>query len=102
MESDFAQAVYQALKKVPQGRVTTYSSLAKAIGRPRAARAVGNALNKNPYAPDVPCHRVVKSSGEVGGFAHGTKKKIKLLKSEGIKIRNNRILDFNLVFYKFK
>ncbi|MCD4761461.1 MGMT family protein [bacterium] len=101
MESDFAQAVYSALKKVPQGRVTSYSALAKAIGRPGAARAIGNALNKNPFAPQVPCHRVVKSNGEVGGFAHGTKKKIKLLKSEGIKIKNNKIIDFNLVLYKF-
>ena len=101
MESDFAQAVYQALKKVPKGRVTTYLFLAKAIARPRAARAVGNALNKNPYAPQVPCHRVVKASGEVGGFAYGTKEKIKILKSEGIKIKGKRILDLNLVLYKF-
>ena len=101
MESDFVKAVYSALKKVPRGKVVTYSSLAKAIARPGTARAVGNALNKNPYAPKVPCHRVVKSSGEVGGFASGTKKKIKLLKSEGIKIKGKRILDFNLVLYKF-
>jgi len=101
MESDFAQAVYSALKKVPQGRVTSYSALTNASGRPGAARAIGNALNKNPFAPQVPCHRVVKSNGEVGGFAHGTKKKIKLLKSEGIKIKNNKIIDFNLVLYKF-
>ncbi|HWA64450.1 MAG TPA: MGMT family protein, partial [Candidatus Paceibacterota bacterium] len=57
--------------------------VAAAIGRPRAARAVGNALNKNPFAPEVPCHRVIRSDGSTGGFAFGRKKKIQLLKKEG-------------------
>jgi len=82
----FADLVYETLRKVPKGKVTTYSALARAIGKPRAARAVGNALNKNPYAPEVPCHRVVLSSGKVGKFAHGTKQKMKLLEAEGITI----------------
>ena len=99
--SAFARAVYEKLTLVPAGRVVSYQELARAVGKPRSARAVGNALNKNPYAPRVPCHRVVKASGDVGGFAHGTEKKIRLLESEGIKISNKRILDFNLVFYKF-
>lgn len=57
-------------------------------------------MNKNPYAPEVPCHRVIKSTGEVGGFATGTKKKIKMLKEEGIEIKNNRI-DLEKYFFKF-
>jgi len=87
----FADLVYQVLRKVPRGKVTTYSAIARAIGKPKAARAVGNALNKNPYAPQVPCHRVIKNSGEVGGFAHGTKKKIQLLGREGVIVKNGRV-----------
>ena len=59
-------------------------------------------MNKNPYAPSVPCHRVVNSNGGVGQFAHGTKAKIKLLKSEGIQVRDNKIVNFKRVLYKFK
>lgn len=60
----------------------TYKEVAMAIGLPKAYRAVGNALNKNPFAPKVPCHRVIRSDGTIGGFASGTKKKIELLKRE--------------------
>jgi len=74
--------------------VTTYAAFAKFIGRPRAARAVGNALNKNPYSPKVPCHRVVKSNGSLGGFAGGARKKKQFLEREGVKIRNNKVIDF--------
>ncbi|HLF54384.1 MAG TPA: MGMT family protein [Candidatus Nanoarchaeia archaeon] len=88
----FADSVYKTLKgKVPKGKVTTYQALAKAIGNPKAARAVGNALNANPHAPVVPCHRVVKSSGEIGGFASGTEKKVNILKKEGITIKKGKI-----------
>jgi O-6-methylguanine DNA methyltransferase len=62
----------------------TYAQVALAIGRPAAVRAVGNALNKNPFAPQVPCHRVVKSDGSLGGFAHGPRAKQALLKNEGV------------------
>ena len=67
----------------------------------KAYRAVGNALNKNPYAPKVPCHRVIKTNGEVGGFASGTKNKIKLLEKEGIKINNSKI-DLKKYLHQFK
>jgi len=100
MKKNFNQKCYALLKKVPQGKVTTYKELARAL-RSKAYRAVGNAMNKNPHAPQVPCHRVVKSSGEIGGFASGTNKKIKLLKQEGIKIKNNKI-NLNKHLYKFK
>jgi O-6-methylguanine DNA methyltransferase len=99
--SDFANKVYTLLQKVPKGRVTTYGALAKAVGRPRASRAVGNILNANPYAPIVPCHRVVKSNGEVGGFASGTDKKIKILEKEGIDIKNGKVVLFETTYFKF-
>ncbi len=80
----FAEEVYSILRKVPRGKVCTYQEIAKAIGKPNSWRAVGNALNKNPYAPEVPCHRVVRSNGELGGFAYGQSEKIKRLREEGV------------------
>ena len=86
----FQNKVYEICKKVPKGKVTTYKHIADKMGT-KAYRAVGTALNKNPYAPKVPCHRVINSNGSIGGFASGIKNKIKLLKKEGIEIKNNRI-----------
>lgn len=92
--TDFAKKVYKSCKKIPKGRVSTYKQIAISIGNPNAVRAVGHALSINPFSPKVPCHRVVKSSGELGGFkgdieGKNIKKKIKLLKSEGIKISDS-------------
>lgn len=67
----------------------------------RAYRAVGNAMNKNPYAPEVPCHRVISSDGSLGGFALGPKKKIAMLKKEGVEIKNGKI-DLKKYEYKFR
>ena len=83
--TQFEQKVYGAVRKIPCGKVATYASVARAAGKPRAARAVGNALNKNPYR-DVPCHRVVKSDSSIGGFARGIKAKIDLLRKEGVEV----------------
>jgi methylated-DNA-[protein]-cysteine S-methyltransferase len=80
--SDFEALVYAAVKTIPRGEVRTYGWVAKRIGRPSAVRAVGNALHKNPFAPLVPCHRVVAQNG-LGGFAGGREKKKRLLRSEG-------------------
>ncbi len=99
MVKSFNERCYSVLKKVPKGKVTTYKEIAKTIGI-KAYRAVGNAMNKNPCAPKVPCHRVVKSNGEVGGFASGTKKKIQLLRKEGVEIKKGKI-DLNRFIYKF-
>lgn len=97
----FKERVYKILQKVPNGKVTTYKEIAKILGK-KSYRAVGNALNKNPRPGtrknQVPCHRVIKSNGEVGGFESGTKNKIKLLEKEGIKIENKKI---DLEKYKF-
>lgn len=90
MATKFQDKVYELTKKVPKGKVVTYKGIAQAIGT-RAYRAVGNALNKNPYAPRVPCHRVVNSNGKIGGYAKGSKKKAALLRSEGILINGNKL-----------
>ncbi len=97
---NFSEKCYEILRKVPKGKVTTYKEIAKAL-KTRAYRAVGTAMNKNPYAPEVPCHRVVNSNGNLGGFASGTKNKIEMLKKERIKIENNKVVDFEKVLYKF-
>ena len=96
---NFNEKCYSVLRKVPRGKVTTYKELAKAL-KSKAYRTVGNAMNKNPYAPRVPCHRVVQSNGKVGGFASGTKKKAEMLKKEGIEIVNGKI-DLKKYLYKF-
>ncbi len=89
---NFAQKVYDLIKKIPRGKVTTYKIIANKLGT-KAYRAVGNSLNKN-RDKKVPCHRVVKNNGFVGGFALGTNKKIKMLKKEGVEIKNNQIKNF--------
>jgi len=96
----FPERCYKILRKVPKGKVTTYKAIASALNT-KAYRAVGTAMNKNPYAPKIPCHRVVCSDGKVGGFASGTKKKIAMLRKEGMQIKNNRIVDFQKVLFTF-
>lgn len=92
--TEFEKQVLAELPKIPDGRVTTYARLAARVGRPRASRAVGNALNKNPDAPLVPCHRVVKSDGGIGGYEFGIDEKIKLLKKEGVIVKEGKVLNF--------
>ena len=86
--TEFQLKVWTYLSKIPRGRVKTYSQVAKAIGKPFAARAVANAIGKNPYAPKIPCHRVIRSDGSLGGYSgfRGIKTKRFLLKKEGIKL----------------
>ena len=100
MPTLFQEKVYALCKKVPRGRLTSYRDIAHAL-HGRAYRAVGSALNKNPYAPRVPCHRVVNTDGSVGGFARGSRKKIALLRGEGIHIINNKIVDFEKIRISF-
>jgi methylated-DNA-[protein]-cysteine S-methyltransferase len=124
MESDFQKRVYSLARKIPKGKVTTYGRIAKRLRT--FPRAVGNALNRNPYSYVaisseaignrrsalrgdskrnngfflVPCHRVVKSTGEIGGFASGTKNKIKILKKEGVEVTKG-IADFGEFGFDF-
>ncbi len=91
-KESFNEQCYEILRTVPRGKVTTYKAIAQALGT-SAFRAVGNAMNKNPNAPKVPCHRVVGSNGKLVGYAHGLKKKRALLEAEGVAISNNEIVD---------
>lgn len=98
--TSFQSQCYEALKKVPRGKVITYGGLAEMIGMPKAHRAVGSAMHKNPFAPKVPCHRVVKSNGDLGGFSIDTKVKIKRLQEEGVMVSNNKIVDFQSILFQ--
>jgi methylated-DNA-[protein]-cysteine S-methyltransferase len=84
----FNQKVWAMTARIPEGKVVRYGDIARALNC-TAYRAVGNALNKNPYAPGVPCHRVVGSDGSLTGFAGGLEKKRELLKREGLTLREN-------------
>lgn len=100
--SAFQQQVYDTLAKVPRGRVTTYKLLAASIGC-ASARAVGQALRKNPFAPDVPCHRVIKSDLSIGGYSGKEKgpeikRKMQLLQKEGVHFTAGRLTDEKLLF----
>lgn len=95
--SPFARRVYEALSRVPEGRVITYAALARRIGC-RSPRAVGQALRANPFAPDVPCHRVIASDLSPGGFFGKTRgpqlaRKLRLLEAEGVRFTRNRLAD---------
>lgn len=89
-KKSFQESVFAKTKLIPRGKVTTYKLLAKSIGYSKAARAVGNALNKN-RDPNVPCHRVVRSDGMVGGFRDGASAKIKILRKEGVEVSNGKV-----------
>jgi methylated-DNA-[protein]-cysteine S-methyltransferase len=93
----FDSRVYSLLRQVPKGKVTTYRDVARALGM-NSYRCVGQALRRNPHAPAVPCHRVVKSNGEIGGFggeirpdSAQVRRKKRLLRSEGVVIVGNKI-----------
>ena len=84
--TDFQVSVWKELLKIPRGRTKTYKEIAVAIGRPNSSRAVANACAQNPYAPDVPCHRVVRSDGSLGGYSAegGIERKRQLLEMESM------------------
>jgi len=94
------EEVWQLLRKIPRGKVTTYGLIAKKL-HSKGYRAVGTACNRNPYSPAAACHRVVCSDGSIGGFASGIKKKILLLEKEGVKVKNGKVVDFEKVLFKF-
>lgn len=99
--TNFQKKVYSLCSKIPKGRVTTYKEIGDKLGKGGFIyRAVGMALNKNPYAPKIPCHRVVSSDGSLGGFAQGCRAKIRLLQKEGIKVKNNKIVNFEKVVFR--
>ena len=93
--------IYKKLLDVPKGKITTYGDLAKAVGIKNGQRAVGRIMNKNPYPAIIPCHRVVKSDGKVGGYAYGENIKSNMLTKEGIKIKKGKILDLENNRHRF-
>jgi len=101
----FEERVWKLMEEIPKGRVTTYGLLARKLNT-RAYRAVGNACRRNPFAPKVPCHRVVRSDGTIGGFGGKTsgktvQRKIQLLRREKIEVKNGRIVNFDKALFKF-
>jgi O-6-methylguanine DNA methyltransferase len=90
MPTDFEKRVYDVVSKIPHGEARSYKWVAIKIGSPKAFRAVGNALNKNPNIGIIPCHRVIKSDGFIGGFARGARCKRKMLIAEGISFRSKQ------------
>jgi len=97
----FSDKVYDLLRKVPKGRVTTYKEIALAL-ESRAYRGVGQAMKRNPYAPEVPWHRVVATSGRIGGFKGAAiQEKIKMLKDEGIEFYGERVKNFEDILFRF-
>ena len=93
--------IYKKLLQVPRGKITTYGELSKAVGLRNGQRVVGRIMNKNPYPVIIPCHRVVNSNGQIGGYAYGPDVKNNMLNKEGIEIQNGKILDFEKIIYKF-
>jgi methylated-DNA-[protein]-cysteine S-methyltransferase len=93
------EITYKFLKMVPRGRVTTYKALAQAL-HTKGYRAIGQCMKYNPYAPEVPCHRVVASDGTIGGFNKGITEKIRMLRAEGIKITGKKIINFGQVLFQ--
>lgn len=86
----FQKKVYDAVRRIPRGKVAAYKAVAAAIGNPQAVRAVGNTLNKNRN-PQVPCHRIIRSDGHIGGFARGLAAKFSMLRKEGVIIQKYRV-----------
>lgn len=98
--STLQSRVLELVERIPNGKVTTYAELARAIGKPRAWRAVANALARNPEPMRIPCHRVVRSDGGLGGYKLGVKLKGELLVREGIEIEVGRV-NLGKHFFKF-
>lgn len=103
--SNFSSKVYQLTLKIPKGKVSTYREIAKALNT-KAYQAVGQVLKRNPLSPLIPCHRVVKSDGTLGGFVGQNKgkqirRKKKMLQKEGLKFTGDKIKDFEKVLFKY-
>jgi len=99
---DFSQKVLQLTAKIPRGKVTTYSEIARTLGNPRASRAVGNALRGNACPDRIPCYRVVRSDGSLGGYSGvmNSREKIRRLERDGIEIKKGK-LDLKRYFHSF-
>ena len=104
-DEELSKETYRMLRQVPKGRVTTYGALAQALGAVEASLLVGRYMAQNPYAPEVPCHRVVLSDGKIGKYSspRGVARKVELLAEEGVDVKDGKIVDFsNILFTDFK
>jgi methylated-DNA-[protein]-cysteine S-methyltransferase len=102
---NFDEKVWKLMERIPKGRVTTYGEIARKLDT-KAYRAVGNACRKNPYAPRVPCHRVVRSDGSIGGFGGKTsgksvEDKTRMLRNEDVEVKDGKIVNFEKVLFRF-
>ncbi len=95
-----AKKLYDLLNEIPKGKITTYKELAQKLGT-KGYRAVGQIVGANPNAPQVPCHRVVRTDGGLGGYAFGIEKKITILAAEGVKVSDGKVVDFEKKLHKF-
>ena len=93
--------IYKKLLTVPHGKITTYNELSKSIGLENGQRLVGQIMKKNPFPVIIPCHRVIKSNGDIGGYLFGIDIKKNMLRKEGICITKNKIDNFEEVFFTF-
>ena len=93
--------IYKKLLQVTLGKITTYGELSRAIGLKNGQRVIGQIMKKNPFPVIVPCHRVVKSNREIGGYAFGVDIKRNMLTKEGICIKNDKIENFEKSFFRF-
>lgn len=98
---DFFQNVYDVVRHIPKGRVTSYGAIAKYLGSPRSSRMVGWAMNQSHNLPDVPAHRVVNRNGLLTGKAHFSPPELmqSLLEQEGITVKKDQIIGFNEIFW---
>ncbi|MGB5964085.1 MAG: MGMT family protein [Sulfurimonadaceae bacterium] len=103
MPTPFQEEVYKALEKIPKGSITTYGAIAKYLNT-KAIRAVGTAVGKNPNAPQIPCHRVVPSSGKIGNYSGegGIETKVRLLEEEGVEVKEGKIVNYQQHLFVFK
>ena len=102
MPEQFQETVLDLVKQIPPGSVSTYSAIARELtGSVRAARAVGLALARNPYPIIIPCHRVVMSDGDLGGYSLGLEKKKELLSAEGVEIIGSRVVNLENILFLF-
>ena len=100
-KSDFFQRVYEVVRRIPYGRVTTYGAIARAVGSPQSSRTVGYAMNASHSLPDVPAHRVVNRSGVLTGKHHfaGSNTMQRLLEQEGVEVREDRVVEFDQLLW---
>jgi methylated-DNA-[protein]-cysteine S-methyltransferase len=95
------EKIYKRLLQVPSGKITTYKELAVSVGLENGQRHIGQIMKKNPFPVIIPCHRVVKSNHDIGGYAFGTHIKKNMLIKEGVCIKNKKIQNFETYFFRF-